>query len=127
MRFLRAADPGFEQAFAAIVDNRRESDADVGRDVATILANVRARGDAAIEDYTARFDGFALTGDWRISRDECRLAYEALQPALRDALELAASRIRAYHQRQLPADRDYTDATGVRLGARWLPVEAAGL
>ncbi len=129
MQFLRTADAGFEDAFARIVADRRESDADVGRDVAAILADVRARGDAALADYSQRFDGHALDGDdsWRIGADQCRAAYDALDAELREALELAAARIRAYHAAQLPEDRDYTDAIGMRLGARWRPVEAAGL
>ena len=127
MQVLRAADPGFEEAFAQVVENRRESDPDVGRDVAAILADVRARGDAAVADYTARFDGFALGDDWRIGADTCRAAYEGSDPLVRQALEQAASRVRDYHEQQVPDDRDYTDAIGMRLGARWLPVEAAGL
>ena len=127
MQFLRAADPDFEEAFARIVADRRENGADMGRDVAAILADVRERGDAAVAEYTARFDGFDLGENWRIGVDECRGAYERLEPALRDALELAATRIRGYHEKQLPEDRDTTDAIGMRLGARWRPVEAAGL
>ncbi len=57
----------------------------------------------------------------------CAQAHAELDPDLRDALELAATRIRAYHEAQLPDDRDYTDEAGVRLGAKWLPVDAAGL
>lgn len=127
MRFLHADDPGFRAAFAQVVDDRRESDADVGADVAAIVADVRKRGDAALADYTARFDGFALTDDWRITAEECHTAYRALDERLRDALDTAANRIRAYHAAQLPEDRDYTDAIGMRLGARWRPVDAAGL
>ncbi|MBX9898853.1 MAG: histidinol dehydrogenase [Qipengyuania sp.] len=127
MQWLRAADPGFEESFARVVAHRRESDVDVGRDVAAILADVRERGDAALADYTRRFDGFDLGEDWRISVQDCRAAYDSLEPELRNALDLAAERIRAYHEQQLPEDRDYTDAIGMRLGARWRPVEAAGL
>jgi histidinol dehydrogenase len=127
MQFLRTAEAGFEEAFARVVADRRESDADVGHDVTAILADVRSRGDQAVAELTEKFDGFALTGDWRIASDKCRAAYDALDAALRDALELAAARIRAYHEAQLPEDRDYTDAIGMRLGARWTPVEAAGL
>lgn len=127
MQFLRASDPGFETAFALIVADRRESEADVGRDVAAILAAVRARGDDALAEYTRQFDGFELTEDWRIGADQCRSAYDVLDGALRDALELAAERIRVYHEGQLPQDRDYTDSIGMRIGARWRPVEAAGL
>ena len=127
MLFLRASDPGFETAFARVVADRRESDADVGRDVAAILEAVRTRGDDALAEYTRQFDGFELAEDWRIDADQCRSAYRELDTALRDALELAAERIRAYHEGQLPQDRDYTDSIGMRIGARWRPVEAAGL
>ena len=127
MRFLRANDAGFEEDFAKVVADRRESDSDVGRDVAAILADVRNRGDAALAHYTAKFDGFDIGDDWQIEADACRAAYNALDGELRDALELAASRIRAFHEQQRPEYRDYTDAVGMRLGARWLPVEAAGL
>ena len=76
-----------------------------------------------------RFDGHALTNedDWIISAEGCRDAYNALEPELRDALEMAAERIRAYHVDQLPKDRDFTDPAGVRQGAIWRPVDAAGL
>ncbi|MFC4254967.1 histidinol dehydrogenase [Altererythrobacter xixiisoli] len=121
--------PDFEAKFARLVNDRRESVSDVASTVADILARVRARGDEAVAEYTARFDKYTLAddGDWRITATQCRDAYDALEPALRDALELAAARIRAYHEDQLPKDRDFTDAAGVRLGARWGAVDAAGL
>ena len=126
---LSTTDPDFAQAFARLVDDRRESDAGVAKDVAAIIADVRARGDVALADYTARFDRFVPTSDadWRIDADTCREAYDALTPDLRAALELAATRIRAYHAAQMPENRDYTDAAGVRLGAVWRPVDGAGL
>jgi len=127
MQRLSTRDAGFAAAFAAVVGDRRESDADVARDVSAILADVRARGDAALADYTARFDGHDLGDDWRIPAETCREAFDALDPALRAALELAGERIRAYHAAQLPEDRDYVDASGVRLGAKWRPVDGAGL
>jgi len=129
MRLLDSRAPGFAEAFAAIVADRRESGGDVSRDVAAIIAAVRARGDAAVADYTARFDGHALAADedWRVPAAACRDAFEALATDLRSALELAAERITAFHRDQLPANRDFTDAAGVRLGSRWQPVDAAGL
>lgn len=128
MRRLDASDPGFAAEFAALVDDRRESAPDVSADVAAIVARVRAGGDAALADYTATFDGFDLDASgWRITKDECTAAYAALAPELRDALNLAADRIRAYHAAQMPEDRDYRDATGARLGARWSAVDAAGV
>jgi histidinol dehydrogenase len=125
---LSTGDPGFAAAFDALVDARREADADVARDVRTILTAVRADGDAAIAAYTRRFDGHDLgeTG-WRIERADCLAAFEGLDPELRAALELAAERIAAYHAKQVPEDRDETDAAGVRLGARWRAVDAAGI
>ncbi len=129
MQFLKTADAGFESAFARIVRDRRESDTQVGRDVASMINEVRERGDAALAEYTARFDSHRLAqnDDWCIPMAACREAYDALDPDLRDALETAASRIRAYHEGQLPENRDYTDDIGMRLGARWNAVEAAGL
>ncbi|MEC7622632.1 MAG: histidinol dehydrogenase, partial [Pseudomonadota bacterium] len=126
---LRSSQADFETAFGRIVRDRRESDVQVGRDVAAIINEVRERGDDALADYTARFDSHGLSqdGDWQIDLEECHAAYEALDSDLRDALEIAAGRIRAYHEGQLPADRDYTDDIGMRLGARWNPVDAAGL
>lgn len=128
MQRLSSHDAGFAEAFQRVVADRRESAVDVARDVADILAAVRERGDAALADYTARFDGHDLDqSGWRIEADACRAAFEALTPVLREALELAAERIRAYHAAQLPENRDYTDAAGVRLGAVWRAVDAAGL
>ncbi len=126
---LKTSDKGFDQAFRRLVADRRESDENVARDVQVILNDVRTRGDAALAELTARFDGHALTGedDWRISPEACREAFDALKPELRAALELAAQRIRAYHEAQLPANRDAVDEVGVRLGARWRAVDAAGL
>jgi histidinol dehydrogenase len=117
----------FAQAFQRLVRDRRESDPDVARDVALIIEDVRRRGDDAVAELTERFDGHPLAGDWRISAADCREAFDALKPDLRAALELAAERIRAFHERQRPADSDDTDAAGVRMGARWRAVDAAGL
>lgn len=125
---LSTLDKDFAQAFDKLVRGRRESDIEVSRDVAAIIADVKARGDAALADYTARFDDHSLDGNgWSIGKDACAAAYAALSDDLRAALDLAANRIRAYHEAQLPEDRDYKDAAGVRLGARWSAVDAAGL
>jgi histidinol dehydrogenase len=118
-------DPDFAEHFVALVSARREADSDVSRDVTAIIADVKARGDAAVADYTRRFDGHGL--DWRISLEECQAALDGLDPDLRSALELAATRIRAYHENQRPSDSDSIDEAGVRLGARWRAVDAAGV
>jgi histidinol dehydrogenase len=130
MQRLKTTDPDFGKKFQRIVDDRRESGDNIARSVSDILEKVRNRGDEALQELTARYDNHFLTADlasWRISKDECEMAFLALDARLRAALELAAARIRAYHENQLPGDRDYTDDAGVRLGAKWRPVDAAGL
>ncbi len=129
MQRLSTRDPGFDKAFRRLVADRRESEGSVARDVAVILSDVRNRGDAAVAELTARFDGYGLgsDGDWQISLDACREAFDNLKPDLRAALELAAQRIRTFHEAQRPADRDETDHAGVRMGAVWRSVDAAGL
>ena len=129
MEKLSTLDPDFGQRFDRIVDARREADSDVAGVVADILRTVKTSGDSALVDYTQRFDGYSLMedGDWLITKDQCAEAYASLDADLREALDLAAERIRAYHQAQLPENRDYSDDAGVRLGAIWRPVDAAGL
>jgi histidinol dehydrogenase len=125
---LNASDAGFADAFDALVNGRREADADVSSVVAQTIRDVRARGDVTLAEMTQRFDGFDLNAaGWQIDAAQCKAAYEALAPNLRDALTLAAKRIEAYHKAQLPENRDYRDADNVRLGARWSAVDAAGV
>lgn len=125
---LDSGDADFPAAFTNLVDARREADEDVSRDVTAILKRVRAEGDAALADYTSRFDRHDLSASgWTVSPAECRAALDSISTELRDALELAAARITAYHEKQRPQDSDEIDAAGVRLGARWRPVDAAGL
>jgi histidinol dehydrogenase len=126
---LQSSQPGFEQAFARLVRDRRESGEDVAHQVSRIIEDVRVRGDAALVEYSNRFDNHSLgdPDEWAVSPDVCRAAFDDLKPELRAALELAAQRIAAYHEAQLPEDRDYTDEAGVRLGAKWRAVDAAGL
>jgi len=129
MQLLSVSDADFAEKFARIVDDRRENDGNVADQVAEILRNVKARGDVALAEYSQKFDGYTLANDadWVVTADACRTAYDALEPDLRDALELAAARIHAYHKDQLPKDRDFIDETGVRQGAIWRAVDAAGL
>ncbi|HUD94984.1 histidinol dehydrogenase [Sphingobium sp.] len=125
---LSTTDADFASAFAALVDARREADEDVSRDVTAILKRVRAEGDAALADYTQRFDRHDLNvSGWAVTPAETRAALDTLSTELRDALELAAARITAYHEKQKPQDSDNVDSAGVRLGARWNAVDAAGL
>jgi len=127
-QFLSTADPGFEAAFAAFLTTKREDAPDVDQAVAAIIADVRARGDAALTELTARFDRLALTpATLAFSEAEIEAACAAVAPDVRAALDLAAQRIRAYHERQMPEDARWTDASGASLGWRWGPVSAAGL
>ncbi|WP_026757514.1 histidinol dehydrogenase [Sediminimonas qiaohouensis] len=127
-QILDATQPDFEAAFAALLSAKREDSPDVDDIVAGIIADVRARGDAALIELTERFD--------RLSLSAATLAFTAkdidaeiakVPQADRDALELAADRIRAYHARQIPDDQSWTDPEGATLGWRWTPVSAAGL
>jgi histidinol dehydrogenase len=125
---LDSAVSGFDAAFDALVNGRREADADVSSVVAQTIRDVRDRGDVTVAELTQRFDGFDLNAEgWQIDAAQCKAAYDGLDGALRDALTLAAYRIEAYHKAQLPENRDYIDDAGVRLGARWSAVDAAGV
>ena len=125
---LDASAPGFEKEFSAFLGRNRDADENVDRIVAGIVADVRARGDAAVVDYTARFDWTGITAaNMRISDAERDAAAATVPAAQREALIFAARRIEAFHRALLPQDVDFTDATGTRLGARYRPVDAAGV
>ncbi len=127
-RYLDQQDPDFEAAFARLLDAKRAQTADVSAAVAEILADVRARGDAALAAYTERFDRTTLApAAFRVSPAEIAKARQAVAPSLIEALEFAAARIADYHARQLPEDLDYRDAAGLRLGHRWRPLAAVGV
>ncbi len=126
-RLDRAADD-FEQRFAAMLAAKREQAPDVRASVAAIISDVRARGDAALIDYTRRFDRTEpTTATLRVATADIDRMIAACEPEAMAALELAAARIGAFHARQMPADLDEVDAAGVRLGYRWTPVATAGL
>jgi histidinol dehydrogenase len=125
---LDHASPRFEAAFAAMLAAKREHAADVGEAVAAIIADVRARGDAALIDYSRRFDRLELSPETlRVPADEIDRLAARCDPEAVAALEFAARRIESFHARQRPADQDDVDASGVRLGYRWTAVDAAGL
>ena len=126
--FLNADDPDFETAFATLLGAKREDSPDVQNVVAEIISEVRADGDKAVLRLTEKFDRLALTADqMRFSKDEITQYCAEVGREDRAALELAAERIRAYHQKQLPEDAQWTDPSGAELGWRWTPVSAAGL
>ena len=126
--FLSSREADFEARFAALLSMKREEAEDVDQAVADIIADVRTRGDGAVIDLTARFDKLNLTPETlAFSPAEIAAEVAKVSPEDRAALELAADRIRAYHERQRPEDASWTDAAGATLGWRWTPVSAAGL
>lgn len=126
--FLNTADPGFEAAFQTLLGQKREEAEDVDQAVAGIIADVRSRGDQAVIDLSKRFDRLSLTPDTlAFSQAEIDTEIAKVLPEDRAALDLAATRIRAYHERQKPRNESWTDGTGAMLGWRWTPVSAAGL
>ncbi len=118
----------FAKDFRALLDAKREASADVETAVRAIVADVAARGDEAIKDYTPEFDRCDLerTG-LKVTADEIAAAERSCSPAALAALEIARARIEAYHRRQVPADDRYVDPLGVELGSRWTAIEAVGL
>ena len=127
--FLDTSDATFEQSFAALLGAKREDSPDVDAIVADIIADVRARGDAALLELTEKFDRLSLpdADALRISDAEIDAAIANVPEEEHAALELAATRIRAYHAEQMPEDKTWTDAAGATLGWRWSAVSAAGL
>ncbi|PRY94628.1 histidinol dehydrogenase [Hasllibacter halocynthiae] len=126
-RMLRTWDHGFEAAFEALLTAKREDAPEVDEAVAGIIADVRARGDAALVELTARFDRVDVAGRLRVPEGEIDAALAAVPEAELAALHLAAERVRAYHERQVPRDESWEDEAGATLGWRWTPVDAAGL
>ncbi|WP_108485562.1 histidinol dehydrogenase [Oceaniglobus ichthyenteri] len=125
---LSTSDADFETRFAGLLTMKREDSPDVDATVADIIADVRARGDAAVIALTAKFDRLDLTPETlAFSEAEIDAYCAQVSPEDRAALELAAERIRAYHTRQMPKDESWTDDVGATLGWRWTPVGAAGL
>ena len=125
---LDASAPNFEKEFSAFLARNRDSDENVDRIVGEIVADVRARGDAALVEYTRKFDKLdSDAAGLRVSDRERKAAAAKAPAAGREALVFAARRIEAFHRALLPRDVDFTDATGTRLGARYRPVESAGV
>ena len=126
--FLNTRDKDFEARFTTFLGAKREADSDVDDVVKAIIDDIRARGDQAVIDLTRKFDRLELTPEsFAFSRAEIDAQIAQVPTAERAALELAASRIKAYHMRQLPENKMWHDDCGAMLGWRWSPVDAAGL
>ena len=125
---LEAQDPGFEDAFQRVLEAKREYGSDVGETVSAILLDVKKRGDAAIIEYTSRFDGFDLNSSaMTFSPEDIAGARDKCSSDVIAALELAAARITDYHKRQVPKNLNYIDDVGVKLGYRWTPIQNVGI
>lgn len=120
--------PDFEARFSAFLTTKREVSADVDAAVADIIADMRARGDDALHDWTEKLDRFdSRARGLRVSEAEIDAAVAAVKPEVMDALKLARDRIESHHARQKPRNDRYTDAIGVELGSIWTAIEAVGL
>ena len=123
---IRSGD--FAQKFRAFLEVKREATADVEAVVRAIVADVAARGDRALADYTLKFDRLDLDrAGAKVTAAEIAAAVASCPRDALDALELARARIETYHRRQVPQDDRFTDALGVELGARWTAIEAVGI
>ena len=125
---LSAAEPDFEARFTDLLAQKREVSEDVDQAVAAILDDVRKRGDAAVIDYSKRFDRIDLDKvGIRVTAEEIASARASCDAETLDALALARDRIEAHHAKQMPADETYIDPIGVELGHRWTPLDSVGL
>ncbi len=125
---LDAAAPDFEQRFVELLSMKRESAPDVDATVRAIIEDVIARGDAALTDYSARFDHIDLTQTGiAVSAKEVAAAENNCSREQLAALDVALERITAFHERQRPQDLRFTDPEGVELGWRWTPLDSVGL
>jgi len=129
---LDTAAADFEARFAARLHWSADTDAAIESRVAAILADVRARGDAAVLEYTRRFDALeaASVTELELGATVLRQAFDGLPAAQRDALQQAAARIRRYHEAQLEAcgrSWEIRDADGTRLGQKVTPLDRVGI
>ncbi|NKI97666.1 histidinol dehydrogenase [Rhizobacter sp. SG703] len=132
IRQLATTAQGFDADFQRVLHWSAETDHAIEERVAAILADVQARGDAALLEYTQRFDGLAAASvaALEITRDELQAALQAITPAQRSALEAAARRVRSYHERQLDAcgrSWQYRDEDGTLLGQKVTPLDRVGI
>ena len=125
---LNSQNSDFEKEFKKLLLAKREDSVDVDVSVRAIIGEVIERGDQALIEYTKKFDRISLTTDTlRFTQSELKEQAEQVSDKDRSALELAAARIKSYHEKQIPDDTSWTDESGVDLGWRWSPVAAAGL
>ncbi|WP_044259503.1 histidinol dehydrogenase, partial [Richelia intracellularis] len=125
MDFLKTTDQDFAAKFSALVNNRRESRVDVSVAVQEIIANVKVSGDEAIREYTSCFDNHSPTS-FGLSQKAITYYAQQCSADITTALEFAAERITAFHQKQVPQNFVYTDSVGVNLSLNWVPLSTVG-
>ncbi|MBI5791260.1 MAG: histidinol dehydrogenase [Rhodocyclales bacterium] len=129
IRRLSSADSGFGTTLDALLHFDNSTDESIERTVAEILARVRGEGDAAVLDFTRRFDALDVgsMAELELPRAELRHALDRLPVAQRKALEAAAQRVTSYHERQKSESWSFTEADGTRLGQKVTPLDRVGL
>ena len=128
MRTLATTSPSFDSDFAALRAHADEVDLNITNTVADVISRIRAEGDRALIELTQQFDRLDLTpAELRIDPGEIAIAAATITPKLKNALELAAARIEAFHRTQLPSDLHFTDAVGADLGVHWTPLDSVGI
>lgn len=126
---LSSKSEGFEEEIRALLGSKRETSEDVDHIVRDILRDVELRGDAAVLEYTNKFDRMSAKSmdELKVTEAEIEAAVAQIPAETLEALQLAHDRIRSHHQKQLPESYTYKDDIGVELGAIWTAVEAVGV
>ena len=125
---LDTSNTDFENKFTRFILARREVAEDVDAATLSILTEVRKRGDTAVAEFTAKFDGIRLTpNEFAIEQEQLEESVKCCDPVTIASLQKAADRIRSFHKTLMPQSFEYYDSLGIKLGSRWTPVDAVGL
>ena len=128
IRTIKTSDAHFDALFTEILKRGEEDAGNVDGIVTEILLNVKKRGDAALLEYTARFDNFTTTSEkLKVSEDEIEEAFNSIEGDVKNALTIAAERIRTFHEKQLEESWASEDDEGIVLGQLVRPLEKVGI
>jgi histidinol dehydrogenase len=127
-KIIKFSDENFQQQLLEAISYDSEHNAEVIKTVSEIISNIKKTGNAALFDYTKKFDNFIpSTENIAVTTEEINTAYAKADPKIVEAFRKAYDRVKSYHERQVPLDERYEDEIGVRLGWRWTPVDSVGL
>ncbi len=127
-KYLKYKSDTFDQQFTHLLTGKGQINHNVRASVTQIIADILDRQDAAIIEYTRQFDRWNIDhNSLRIDTEEMMKAESRISPEQRQALDVAAERIRRFHSRSLPVDDAYTDQQGLQLGTRWTPLDSVGI